>query len=130
MLSVGIEQDQCVGIEFGRFEEQGLERTTVPSIHSVANHGRTACLGDSSAGVGGAIVNADDFIDVAERAGHHRPDGLLLVVHRHSRNDARGRRWSRFLLLRHAFPFTVSYISVIDKKTYTCGIGRKTDLGR
>ena len=54
--TVGVEQHQRIHIHFGGAVEQASWH--LQAVHTVSDDGCTACLGDSGAGIGRAVVDA------------------------------------------------------------------------
>jgi hypothetical protein len=128
VLPVGVQENQSINVEFGGTQEEGFQGSPVASIDPMPNDGRPAGLGDSSAGIGRTIIDANDFIDVPKSPYDNRPNGLFLVVHRHACNDVRlGRMW-HVVLLRHGFPFAWFYIWMFKKTKKTKALAVPTTL--
>ena len=130
LLPVAVQDHQCVNIHLSRVFEQRLERATVASVHAMSDDGRAAGFGDSGAGVGRSVIDADDFINVLQSTHHDGTDGLLFVEDRHPRNDAgplRGglvhKKWARAVLFS---PYRSAYVWM----WWTSPLPQQGDAGR
>ena len=115
MLSVRVQEDEGISVQFRSTKEECFERTAVATIDAVSNHRGAAGFGNSCRGIRGTVVDANDFIDVSKGPCDNRTNGLFFVIHGHACNDVRFRRTERPFPLRHGFPSSRFYIWMFKK---------------